>query len=205
MTRTKDITMSRAFLTGLLLLTAASPAFAQQPAAPSLGGTQIPGVCLLSQQAVIANAKVGVAAMARLKQLTDQAQAEVEAGRKPIEADAKALEAQRASLKSADFQQKQQALGQRLQALQQTAQLRSREIEATRQKALARIAGEAQPLIAQVYKAHACGLLLDRGAVLGGNMGGDLTAAVVQAIDAKIATISFDRETLPAPTQTAAR
>lgn len=190
---------SRPLLAALCVLAPVAAA-AQAPAtpAPSLGGALVPGVCLLSQQGVIANAKVGLAATARLKQLAEQAQVEVDADRKPIEADAQALESQRATLKPADLQQRQQAVTARLQALQQKAAQRSREIEATRQKALARIATEAQPVIAQIYKTHSCGLLMDRSAILGGNMGGDLTAAVVQGLDGKIATLTFDREALPA-------
>lgn len=174
---------------------AAEPAGAGQT---ELGGPAVAGVCLLSQQAVLANAKAGVAASARLKQLADQAQAEVDGERGPIQADAKALAAQKAGLKPAEFQQREQALGTRLTALQQKADQRSREIEATRVKALGRIATEAQPVIAAVYKARGCGLLIDRGTVLGGNMAGDLTAAVVQGLDAKLASLTFERETLPA-------
>ncbi len=201
--------MSRALLAGLLAAACAAPAFAQTAPAASdaamLGGPPIAGLCTLSQQAVFANAKVGAAASARLKQLSDQSQAEINAERTSIETDAKALEAQRASLKSADLQQKQQSLAARIRALQDKAALRSREIEATREKALARIASELRPVIAQVYGARGCGLLIDRSSILGGNMAGDLTAAVVQGLDAKITTISFDRESLAAAATAASR
>ena len=86
----------------------------------------------------------------------------------------------------------------RVQAVQAKAQLRSREIEATREKVLARIADQAQPVIQQVYKTKGCGLLLDRNSVLGGNLANDLTADVVKGLDAKTTSLSFDRETLPA-------
>jgi len=185
--------------------TAALASTAPAPTSPALGGPKVAGVCLLSQQAVVANAKVGLAATARLKQLADAAQAEVDAERKPIEDEAKTLEAQRATLKPAEFQQRQQALGTRLQAVQQKASQRSHEIEATREKALGQIAAAAQPLIATAYKAKGCGLLIDRSSVLGGNMEGDLTAAVVQALDTAMPTISFNRENLPAQTASAAR
>lgn len=192
--------MSRILLAGLLALSSA-PALAQQavPAVPApaagqpLGGPQIAGVCLLSQAAVIGNAKVGVAASARLKQLTDQAQAEVAADRAPIEAAAKLVDPLPAG---ADKTARTQALSVRLQTLQNKANLLTREIEATRVKALDRIAVEEQPIIGQVYKAHKCGLLFDRNSVLGGNMGGDLTADVVKGLDARMTTITFDRETL---------
>jgi Skp family chaperone for outer membrane proteins len=180
-----------------VLAVSAEPGAAQTTAAQPLGGPALPGICLLSQQAVLTNAKIGVAATARLKQIADQVNAEVNAARAPLESEAQTLQAQRATLKPADFQARQQALASRAQALQQTVSQRQREIEATRQKALARIANEAQPVIAAAYKARGCGLLFDRNSVLGGNMSGDITPAVVQGLDARISTITFDRETLP--------
>ncbi len=192
----RHVTTTAPILGGLLLgLFAPSLAAAQV----AMGGNPVPGVCMLSQQAVLTNAKVGLAATARLQTLAQQAQAELTADKAPIEADAKALEAQRATLKPAELQQKQRALAARAQALQQKANLRQREVEATREKALARISAEAQPVIQAVYKSRDCGLLVDRGTVLGGNMANDLTPAVVTGLDAKITTITFDRENLSAP------
>lgn len=183
----------------LALSLIASAALAQTSAAPAqpLGGPAIPGVCLLSQQAVLANAKVGLAATARLKQIADAADVELKSARDPIDADAKALQTQQATLKAADLQTRREALQAKVQGLEQTAEQRRQEIELTRQKALGQISGEAQPVIAQVYKAKGCGLLLDRNSVLGGNMTGDLTGDVVKALDAKISTITFDRAALP--------
>ena len=61
---------------------AAAPATAPAPTTDqSLGGPVVPGVCVLSREAVFATAKVGQAASARLKTLTDQAQAEVNSDR----------------------------------------------------------------------------------------------------------------------------
>jgi Skp family chaperone for outer membrane proteins len=114
--------------------------------------------------------------------------------RAPIDADAKALEAQRASLKPDDFRQQQQAIAVRLQTLQQLAAQRSREIELTRQKALGQIAVAEKPLIADAYAAKKCGLLFNRTSAMGGNFTNDLTPEVVKALDAKMTTISFDRE-----------
>ncbi len=194
--------MHRLILTGLFALAAAPApvlAQAQPPAAPGaqpLGGALIPGLCLLSQQAVYANAKIGLAATARIKQLSDQAQAEVDADRAVLEKDAKALDAD-TKIKPADKTARAQALNIRMQGLQAKADLRSREIESTRQKVQARIGVEETPIIGQVYTAHKCGLLIDRTPVLGGNMGGDLTAEVVKGLDAKATTISFDRDILP--------
>jgi Skp family chaperone for outer membrane proteins len=177
---------------------------ADVPATQPLGGPLVAGVCLLSQEMVFAGSKVGKAATARLKEISDLAQSEVNADRAQIQFDAKAIESQRGSLKPEEYQQKQQSLSQRLSALEQKANLRTREIEATRQKVVGRIALEAQPLVADIYKDKACGLLFNRNVVMGGNFGNDLTSAVVSALDAKMTTITFDRETL-SPTAIAAK
>jgi Skp family chaperone for outer membrane proteins len=183
----------------------AAPALAQQPATPPpppttgppLGGPLIAGVCLLSQPAVFTNAKVAVAAANRLKQLSDQAQAEIDLDRKPLEAEGAAVNAPGSKLAPGDKAARLASLTTRAQALQAKATLRTREIEATRLKATQRIGLEEQPVIAEVYRAHKCGLLFDRNTVLGGNMGGDLTAEVVGGLDARITTMTFDRESLP--------
>ena len=170
------------------------PAAAPAPAAQPLGGPVVSGVCLLSREAIFANAAIGKAASARLQELTRAAQAEVDAQRTPLETEAKALEGQP---DNAANKQKREALATRWQALQQRAAHTGREIEATRAKALERIANEAQPVIAQVYTAKKCGLLFDRNVAMGGNFANDLTADVVRALDGRIQTITFERERLP--------
>lgn len=163
-----------------------------------LTGPVVPGVCLLSREAIFAHAKVGVAASDRLKQLAQQAQSEIEAERKPIDTDVQAYRAQASSLTPDQRQQREQALGQRMQSVQADQALKSRELDATREQALAQIAKYAQPVIGSAYSSKNCGLLLDRSVVMGGNMANDITAAVVAGLDAKVTTISFNLVTLPA-------
>jgi hypothetical protein len=142
----------------------------------SLGGAPIPGLCMLSQSAVLSN--------------------ELLAEQTSINNDAKLLEGQRANLAAADVQARLAALQTRANALQQKSQLRQRELAATRQKALNRISSEAQPVIVQAFRAHDCSLLIDRNTVLLGNMSGDITADVSRGLDARITTITFERERL---------
>lgn len=180
----------------------AGAAVAQAPAAPApaanpLVGPVVPGVCVLGQDAVFANAKVGQAATARLQELSKQAQAEIDAERVPLETELKALEAQKPSLSPTQLDDRGKPLAERWDALQRKVKQRSREIEATRTKAFGRIATEAQPIIAQVYASRKCGVLFAREAMLGGNPAADLTPAIVMGLDAKITTLTFPRETLP--------
>jgi Skp family chaperone for outer membrane proteins len=193
-----------------LLIAAAAPLAAQAPApapsaAPTLGGPIIPGVCLLSREAVLANAKVGIYASQRIRQLTEEAQAEVNADRKPIEADLAALRAQAAKLTPDQRGAQEKTLAARFAPVQAKAEQRTREIEATRAKAIDAIGLQLQPVIAAIYTQKGCGLLFDRNTVLGGNMGNDLTAAVVTGLDARLTSITIERENLPAaPTATPA-
>jgi Skp family chaperone for outer membrane proteins len=196
----KEKTMSRFLIAGLATVLIATPALAQQSSAPgTLGGPPVPGVCMLSTQALIANAKIGQAAKTRLKEIADQIQAELTPEGTAIDSDAKALESERASLKAADYQARAQAINSRVAAFQQKRNLRDRQFQVTDTKATREIMRDAQPVIGEVYKAHNCGLLLDRNVVLDGNFSGDLTAEVVQGLDAKVTTITFDLEPPPAP------
>jgi Skp family chaperone for outer membrane proteins len=185
---------TRSILTALTFAAvagAALPVSAQQ--SQPLGGPVIQGVCLLSREAVFANAAAGKAASARLQELAAAAQGEIETERQPLEAELRALESQP---DNAARRQRAEALAGQWQTLQQKAAHASQEVEATRVKAMERIANEAQPAIAQVYAARACGLLLDRNSALGGNFANDLTADVVQALDGRLSTITFERERL---------
>jgi len=172
---------------------AAAPA--QTPAAaPRLIGPLVPGVCLLSQQELIAGSKVGQATSARLRSLAQQAQTALDAEKSRLEKKESALNAQRGKLAPAQLQAQAQALNRSIQALQAEAGERSRQIDATRAKAFGGILQQAQPFISQVYAAHACGLLVSREVVLGGNLANDLTPEVLAALDAKVAPATFDLE-----------
>jgi Skp family chaperone for outer membrane proteins len=127
----------------------------------------------------------------------------VDAERRPIEADLATFRTEAPRLTPEQRQTREQALAARLAPAQAKAQQRSREIDATRARALERISTEAQPVIADVYRQRNCGLLFDRNSALGGNFTNDLTAAVVQALDARISTITFNRESLPPTPPTA--
>lgn len=188
-----------AFFTFAFALTTASQAQTPATPQPGLGGPVIAGVCLLSREAVFGNAKVSVAANARLQQISQEAQAEVDALRKPIDDDLAAFGRDAARLSADQRKQREEALNGRLLPVRALADQRSREVELTRTRMIERISDAAQPAIAQVYASKRCGLLFDRNSALGGNFANDLTADVVKELDARIQTISFNRETIPVP------
>lgn len=180
---------------GVAMAQGARPAAAA--AAPTTpAGPAIPNVCIFNNEAAIAGSAVGKYVGTRLQQIAAQAQAELQGEDSSLQTDIKAYSAQRASLSSDVQQQREKALSDRAQTLQQKAQLRNRELEATRQKALSRVVNEYQPIVNTVLRSRSCGLVVDGQSVLAANPSMDLTPEVVRQLDAKITTFPFEREHL---------
>lgn len=194
------MTVSRSLLAASLITAIGLSALPVSPAraADELGGNAVPGLCMLSREVVFAQSKVGQAATKRLNQLASQARNELASERAPLNTDIQNFQVNAPKLSEEQRQQQGGALQQRMQAFQGKAGELTERIRLTQAKAMERIGEQAQPLIAASYRSHHCGLLLNRDAVLGGNTSNDLTADVVKGLDAKITTISFDLEPLPA-------
>ena len=191
----------RSSLAASLIAAAGLAAIPVSPAhaADELGGSPVAGLCMISQEAVFAQSKVGQAAGERLNMLAQQASSQLDTQRKPIETDIQAFQQKSASLSEAQRKQQGESLQQRMQTFRnQTDELKQR-IQLTRAKVTQSIGANAQPIITSSYNSHHCGLLLNRDAVLGGNTTNDLTADVVRGLDGKITTINFSLEPLPAP------
>ena len=199
MTRRLAYLLAGVTAAGSLACAGTALAQASGATAPIANGPAIPGVCIFSNEQAIGTSVVGKYVSQRMQQLQSQASAEVNGEKSAIETDGTALEAQRATLSADIYQQRGVALNQRIQTLQRLAEQRSRELQATEQKALGRIATELTPLLRSVYEQRKCGLLLDRNAVFGANPTMDTTEQVVKLLDAKITQFPFDRERLDQP------
>ena len=174
---------------------AAAPA-ASPPAAAAPTGPAIANVCVFSTEEAIGQSAVGKYVGSRLQQIQAQVQAELQGDATPLQTDVKAYQAQAATLTAEVRQQREQGLAQREQALQQKAALRQKELEATQQKALGRIAGEIQPIANTTIRARNCGLVINGQAVMAANPSMDVTPEVVRQLDAKITQFPFEREHL---------
>lgn len=166
----------------------------------SMEGPAVAGVCFLSREAVFANAAAGKDAGAQLQKLVTDAQAEIERDKERAEAELLRLGLS-GKVAPDKLTPEQTKAVQDAQAVQQRAAQRSREIEATRAATLEQISNAAQPVIAEAYKRHGCGVLIDRGTVLAGNMSHDLTAEVVKSLDARMKSVpvALHRENTATP------
>jgi outer membrane protein len=164
--------------------------------APLVQGPPIAGLCVLSVQESIATSTVGQYVNTRMQQIVAQVKAELAPEDTAIGTDSKALETARPTLDQAAFQSRAQALQGRVDALRQKADLRQREIQATERKSFNRIAQELDPIARQLYQAHHCSILVDKGSTMMTNPEMDLTGQAVTALNAKITQFQFDREHL---------
>jgi Skp family chaperone for outer membrane proteins len=195
----KFLSAAASSVVALAIATAASAqtAPAAAPAAPPVThGPALTGVCIFSSQRAVATSQVGKAVDARLKTIIQQVNAELTAERTGLDNEAKALDAKKATLAQDALEQQASALQVKANAWQRKGQLRQKEVEATEQKALSRVYQELDTPIRQVYQAQKCSILFDRESVMLANPAMDITGAVVTALDARIKTLTFDRERL---------
>ncbi len=199
-----------------IALSAATAAFAQQPPAaaparpapaaaarppapPITQGAPITGLCVFSEQEALLTSTVGKAVVARLQQIGQQANAELQTEQTTLQNDAKTLDGQRTTLDQSTLERRAADLQVRQNALQRKADQRQRELQLTEQQAFGRVANELEPIMRDAYQRKGCALLVNRQAlVLPANPAMDITSQVVTALNAKITTLQFDRARLDA-------
>jgi Skp family chaperone for outer membrane proteins len=167
-------------------------------ATPLKHGPAIPGLCVFSNAGVMQTSSVGKAYLARMQQLRAQAAAEIGGQQTQLQNDEKVLVGKRATLSQEQFAQQAQPLQQREQALNATAEQRQRDLQYTAVRQQERIAQAIQPIATAVYEQHNCSLLLNGDTVMAENPAMDLTQEVVNQLNSRMSTITFDRETAPA-------
>jgi len=190
-------TVALAAIASMALAQARAPAPAAAPAAaPVAEGPPIPGMCIISMNQAISASTVGQYVTTRLNQITAQVKSELSPENTAIETDGRALEAARPTLDAATFQTRAQALQTRINTLRQKADLRQREVQATEQKAVNRIAQELDPVVRGLYQQKRCSILVDKGSVINANRDMDMTTQAIAGLNGRIQQFAFERERL---------
>ncbi|HZC16556.1 MAG TPA: OmpH family outer membrane protein [Caulobacteraceae bacterium] len=183
----------------VLALAAFAPMLAQAqaqgttPSAAPPTGPAIPGMCVLSQEAIVFSSTVGKYVTSRLQQLNQAASAEVSADATSLQNDEKAFDASRAGLSPEQLQQRGAALQGRENDLSRTVQIRREEMTQTQQNADKRILAEASPIFEAAVHAHNCSIVVSGTGVLVAETSMDLTPTVIAGLNAKITQFAFDR------------
>ena len=179
---------------------AAAAAPAAKAALPPLTlGAAIPGVCLFSEEGAVSRSSAGEAINKRMQQLAAQVQAELGPEQTGLDADIKTFKEKAASLPQDQQQQQGSALQQRMQDFDGKRAQRQKELEATLRKAINRVDVELEPIVRTVVSGRSCGLLLKADtAIYAANPQMDITTSVIEQLNTKLPTVTFDREHLDA-------
>jgi Skp family chaperone for outer membrane proteins len=166
-------------------------AWAQTPAAniPAYG-PPLTGVCLFSRDIALNSSQAGVSVGQQLQQISQGIQTNLNPQRDAIAKEDTTLNAQKAKLPAAQYAQRVNELQQRAQAFTQTVQTRNAQITQTHDKAMDQIAAAINPILIASISAHHCSLVLERNGIYGANPAMDLTAEVVQKLNASLPTVA---------------
>ncbi|MBB3870906.1 MAG: OmpH family outer membrane protein [Brevundimonas sp.] len=178
-----------------LVATAAS---AQQAAAPANPGPVIPGVCVYYNARLLAQSAAGQAVEARMQQLAQEVQGELQPYATALQTEAQQLQSSGASLPADQLQSRRQALQQRAQEAQQLEGTRENELRYTLAMQRQAITEAVSPILTALYQEKGCGLLLDRESVFMMNPAMDLTDTAIQRLNTALPTLSFNRMAVPA-------
>ena len=169
-------------------------ASAQAPAAaPQYPlGPPITGICVFARDVAVGNSKAGQATDARLRVLAQQVQTELTPESQAIVAENTAINTSGASLTSLQKQTRADALQKRASAFDQLRQQRTAQLQQTRSQAVDTILQRMNEVLGPIASGRRCSIIVERGTTYGSNPAMDLTPAVVQAVDARLPTMTFN-------------
>jgi Skp family chaperone for outer membrane proteins len=177
----------------LTIITAGTPTLAQTRAAtPNPMGPPVPGICLFARDAALGSSKAGVAANARMRELSQQVQAELAPERRTITTEDTVLKTDGARMSPAYRQQRIDALQKRAAAFVELERVRSAQIQQTRRFATVEILKPMNAALTPIATSRHCSVIFERSTSYGFNTAMDLTPAVVQQTDAHLPTLTFN-------------
>jgi outer membrane protein len=191
-------TLALAALSSIAIGTVASA----QTAAPAVtAGPPIAGVCTFSPDRALLTSAVGMSVKARLEQIQQQSSAELTAEHNQLLQEQASIEAAAKTTPQDQLEQRVLGLRQRGAQWERKVNVREQEIQATGNKQYERIAAELDPIVKGLFAERHCSILLNSSSVVANlaNPSMDVTPAAIQQLNARLTTLTFDREHLEQP------
>ncbi|MGE3142109.1 MAG: OmpH family outer membrane protein [Hyphomonadaceae bacterium] len=190
------------------LLVALGLALAATMAAPSPASAESASpVVILDYERLLAQSVGGHDIETKLRQIATQMQGEVQAEQTAVQQEAQSLQTATQG-KTPEQIQRDSALSTRIQRFNERAEAlraqqitRQRDLEYTRQQALAELNRQLQPIVTEVMNARRASIVIDRGAVQMASENVDVTADVISRMDQRLRTVNVTRQSAPAPQQ----
>lgn len=178
-----------------LALAAPTPAMAQRGQAAS--------VMVMDYQRIMTTSVAGRDIEARLRQIAEQMQGELQAEATAVQTEAQALQTATAN-RTQEQIQRDNALRTRIETFQTRAEahrqqqvVRGRDLEYTRQQAMLEFNRQLEPIVQEVMTARRAGVVLDRAEVQLVGEGVDATADIISRLDQRVRSINVTRQTAP--------
>ena len=165
---------------------------AAQTQAPNTMGPPVAGVCLFARDVTLGTTKAGAAANARMRQLNDQVRAELAPEQQNIVTEEIALKTSGAQMAPADRQRREDALRRRETAFAELQRTRAAQIQQTRANAIAEILKPVDAVLTPLATSRHCSVVFERATTYGFNAAMDLTPMVIQQVDARLPTVTFN-------------
>jgi Skp family chaperone for outer membrane proteins len=203
--RASRVAAALAVATFVLTATGSTQPVAPKLAAPAASAAQkapVATVLILDRATVLNQSLAGKSMYAQFNALMDKMEADLAPEGKKLNADLDALEAMPAS--SAQREAKIKAVQARRTALEQSMQDRRSAIQAAVRKARAQLEQALKPVLEKIMVEREAVLLLDRGLVIRGGVDADVTALVIQRLNAAVPKIDVT-PTVPATTPSSAK
>lgn len=178
------------------LLPAAAVAQAQG-GTPITHGAAVPGLCVIYNQQILVQSAAGQAVAARMQQLGNEVEGELAPFATTLQSEAQALQAGASTIPAEQLQQRRAALQQRAQEAQQLEQTRTNELRYTLARQREAIATAVEPIMIAVYQERGCSILIERENAYIVNPAMDLTATVIERLNAQLPTLTFNRMAVP--------
>ncbi|KPF78993.1 hypothetical protein IP78_10005 [Brevundimonas sp. AAP58] len=156
-------------------------------------GPVIPGVCVYFNQRLLSQSTVGQSVQARMAQLAQEVQVELQPYGPTIESEIQRLRGLGDAAPEADVQ----ALQARISEARQLEQTRENELRYTRSEQIRLITEAVDPILLALYQERGCGILIDRTSVFIMNPAMDITDAAIERLNTQLPSLSFNRLAVP--------
>jgi Skp family chaperone for outer membrane proteins len=189
------ISSRAALAVALALVPAISGAQTPAPAAavgPNPLGPPLAGVCVFGRDIALSSSKAGQATEARLRVLAQQVQTELTPESQAILAENNAINTPGSSLTTLQRQTRTEALQKRAGAFDQLRQTRAAQLQQTRNQAVETILQRMNDALGPIASTRRCSIIIEHNSTYGSNPAMDLTPSVVQALDVRLPTMTFD-------------
>jgi outer membrane protein len=184
MIRTLTLRLLAALAVAAVTLTGTPPPTAHAQSGPIV-------IAVVDLQVIARDSKAAVSARAALDKQGKAYQAEITKQESALQAEQQQLEQQRGSMTAEDFRKKSEAFQQKVNAARQAANQRRQQLQQMEAGAQSQVQSAINSTVADVAKARNISLVLTKGLVLYSLPAFDITAEVLQKLNAKLPSVNL--------------